>query len=73
VIVDLCDGWMLTTDHAASSYGVPVLVKDGEAYGPADRLPSGELAGLLVKRRGIALYPAAGDDRELCLRFIRGV
>lgn len=29
----------LTTDHAASSYGQPVLVCDGEAYGPADVLP----------------------------------
>lgn len=26
----------LTTDHAAASYGLPVLVKDGQAYGPAD-------------------------------------
>ncbi|MDP9115000.1 MAG: hypothetical protein M3O20_15140 [Acidobacteriota bacterium] len=26
----------LTTDHAASSYGQPVLIVDGEAYGPAD-------------------------------------
>ena len=26
----------LTTDHAASSYGQPVLVLDGEAYGPGD-------------------------------------
>jgi hypothetical protein len=34
----------LTTDHAASSYGIPVLVIDGEAYGPADETPM-ELAG----------------------------
>ena len=27
----------VTTDHAASSYGIPVLVDaDGNAYGPAD-------------------------------------
>lgn len=26
----------LTTDHAASSYGVPVLIKRGVAHGPAD-------------------------------------
>ena len=31
----------LTTDHAASSHGLPVLVVSGEAYGPADRLPAG--------------------------------
>lgn len=31
------DGWRLTTDHAASSYGQPVLVDpDGQAYGPGD-------------------------------------
>jgi hypothetical protein len=29
----------LTTDHAASSYGTPVLVMEGEAYGSADVLP----------------------------------
>jgi hypothetical protein len=29
----------LTTDHAASSYGIPVLSIDGQAYGPADILP----------------------------------
>jgi hypothetical protein len=29
---------ILTTDHAASSYGIPVLVLDGVAYGPADKL-----------------------------------
>lgn len=27
---------VLTTDHAASSYGQPVLVVDGRAYGPND-------------------------------------
>lgn len=26
----------LTTEHAASSYGQPVLVRDDKAYGPAD-------------------------------------
>lgn len=27
---------ILTDEHATSSYGVPVLVVDGQAYGPAD-------------------------------------
>jgi hypothetical protein len=35
----------LTTAHAASSYGRPVLVIDGEAYGPEDALPDGTSAG----------------------------
>ena len=30
------DAIILTTDHAASSYGQPVLIIDGQAYGPAD-------------------------------------
>lgn len=41
---------VLTTEHAASSYGVPVLVVGGEAYGPGDALPSGFPAGDLVRR-----------------------
>lgn len=30
---------ILTTEHAASSYGKPVLVMEGASYGPADLLP----------------------------------
>ena len=29
----------LTNEHSASSYGIPVLVIEGQAYGPADALP----------------------------------
>ena len=29
----------LTTEHPASSYGVPALLVDGVAYGPQDLLP----------------------------------
>jgi hypothetical protein len=35
------DTLTLTTAHAASSYGAPVLVIEGEAYGPADMTPAG--------------------------------
>ena len=31
----------LTTDHAASSYGQPVLVYEGTAYGPGDVIARG--------------------------------
>lgn len=41
---------VLTTEHAAASCGVPVLVVAGEAYGPGDELPSGFPAGDLVRR-----------------------
>lgn len=34
----LSSSWKLTTEHPASSYGQPVLVRlaDGEAFGPGD-------------------------------------
>ncbi len=40
----------LTTAHSASSYGVPVLVIDGAAYGPQDVTPDGQLAAHLVRQ-----------------------
>jgi hypothetical protein len=33
------DHGTLTTDHAASSHGVPVLILGGRPHGPADRVP----------------------------------
>jgi hypothetical protein len=30
----------ITADHATASYGVPVLVYDGQAYGPWDLQPT---------------------------------
>lgn len=34
--------YRLTTDHSASSHGIPVLVDSGgNAYGPGDTLPDG--------------------------------
>ena len=37
----LCsETWALTTDHAMSSYGIPVLVRGSDAYGPADLGPA---------------------------------
>ncbi len=32
---------VLTTNHAASSYGLPVLVIEGVAYGPSDSITLG--------------------------------
>jgi len=31
-------GFELTTEHSTSSYGIPVLIYQGEAYGPDERL-----------------------------------
>jgi len=42
------DTLTLTTAHAASSYGVPVLVIEGAAYGPADMTPAGVTGAELV-------------------------
>lgn len=59
----------LTVAHAASSYGHPVLVIDGEAYGPADMTPAGQPAAHIVTEwaaRFIATLPA--EVRELLLR-----
>ncbi len=33
-----CIPALLTTEHAASSYGLPVVVIDSEAFGPGDLL-----------------------------------
>jgi hypothetical protein len=37
-----------TTDHPASSYGVPVLLIDGEPYGVADISPAGDCIRIML-------------------------
>ncbi len=41
---------VLSSDHAASSYGVPVLLLDGDPtpYGPADWTPYGPASDLVL-------------------------
>lgn len=60
--VQLEGGWILTTEHAASSYGVPVLVSpDGEAYGKGDivadddgnLLSAADVAAEMAERAGL--------------------
>lgn len=48
--LDLADSIMLTTSHASSSYGRPVLLigGDGTAYGPGDMTPAGVTGAELV-------------------------
>lgn len=56
--------YKLTTEHAASSYGTPVLVdEDGVAYGAYDTLPNGAIA---------AGWVASNMDRsdELIRKFL---
>ena len=55
--------YRLTTDHAASSYGQPVLVDDdGTAYGPADVISPESADGFFAAVRAIdAVRQAYGD------------
>lgn len=59
-------GWKLTTEHAASSYGIPVLVApDGTAYGKSDVLPSGSTGFMAVMLwDGLPGFP-----HDLCVKF----
>ncbi len=66
----------LTTDHAASSYGVPVLLIGDTAYGSADVLPGGMRAGELVGRflaraaAGPGNFIETAEGRALARRFL---
>lgn len=65
-----CPSWWvdLTTEHSASSYGLPVVVLNGEPYGPGD-LPPGELqvpTALIEagRRAGYRCQPLEPDEAE---------
>lgn len=60
----------LTTDHAASSYGMPVLVVDGEAYGSLDILPNGDYAVEWVMRWRLEPDRTA-EELEAAAAFMR--
>lgn len=54
----------LTTNHATSSYGIPVLVVGGCAYGPKDLIPNPvEEAGWLEIGIDMGQNPFASADR----------
>jgi len=67
----------LTTSDPASSYGLPVLVIDGQTYGPADMTPSGPAADVVIThgaelapsmvRRFLSQLPGL-QTRHRCLR-----
>lgn len=50
--------YTLTTEHPLSSYGVPVLLLEGQAYGSYDRLPCGRIGFAVVQASRL---PAEGD------------
>lgn len=41
--------WILTTDHPASSYGMPVFVFKGTAYGPRDKISAFRIADIVYE------------------------
>jgi hypothetical protein len=59
----------LTTDHAASSYGLPVVVtRDGAALGPAD-LDTVNSSSRIRSSRGAQRRLGTGSPAELKCRF----
>jgi hypothetical protein len=59
----------LTTEHAASSYGKPVLVLDGQAYGPEDMLDGNMAGSCMVCCDAVTMHPdrlTESDVDALC-------
>ena len=69
--------WILTTNHAASSYGQPVLVNrgTGEAYGTGDIVkpyPSWDYTPAFhAVRRMMKTAVLSEEEKEICRRFTR--
>ena len=67
--------WELTTEHAASSYGQPVLVNraTGEAYGPGDILKPYPSWGLMLAteavKRMAATVKLTEEENALAEKF----
>ena len=62
----LAPSWTLSTDHASSSYGQPVLVNrhTGTAYGPGDVLQIGGLGWGPARQHAQRLGRAAQLDDD---------
>lgn len=60
---DMEKRYRLSTDHAASSYGMPILAgEDDAAYGPQDILPEGFRASDYVERGYIQGWPGCPEN-----------
>jgi hypothetical protein len=74
--VNLRSSWQLTDEHAASSYGQPVLVNraSGETFGPADILqphpswPSLPASGIVERMAKTAKL--TDEERAFVARFV---
>ena len=72
----LTPSWELTTEHAASSGGQPVLVNltTGEAFGPADLVRLHERKGMIPAALAVRRLAQAAEldtaERALVARFV---
>lgn len=66
------DGAILTDEHSASSYGQPVLVYAGRAYGPADTVPTdtafGDEPAYRMGQRGVGRGSKDFTSEQLTLQ-----
>lgn len=66
------DGAILTDEHSASSYGQPVLVYKGRAYGPADTVPTdtvfGDESAYRMGQRGVGRGSKTSSPEQLALQ-----
>jgi len=61
--ITLAPSWILSTEHSASSYGQPVLVKraTGEAFGPRDVVKLYPSHGYAPAAEGVARLAKTAD------------
>ena len=72
--IDLGRGWTETTEHAASSYGLPVYVRGGQSHSLEEALAAGMLREVR-QARGLscqALAVALGIHYNTLARWERG-
>lgn len=75
--IRLTPTWELSTDHATSSYGQPVMINrtTGEGYGPADIVQPYPSYGLMPACAAVARMVKAkklsADEAALVARFAR--
>lgn len=63
---------LLTTEHPASSYGLPVLVLDGVAYGPDDFIQPNVMAGdAIVSADDITMQIPSAALLMAAIAFVR--
>lgn len=63
---------VLTDEHPACSYGQAVLLVDGQAHGPLDRVggPDGDEAGAIVNSERMRNGMETSDVAKMALAFV---